>query len=90
MKRLVVLGGGTAGTMVANKLRHSLGRAHWAITVVDQDDWHAYQPSFLFVPFGTCQPSDIVKLRRRFFPDGVDFVLGEIESVATLTWPIPV
>ena len=35
MRRLVVLGGGTAGTMVANKLRHRLADDEWSITVVD-------------------------------------------------------
>ena len=52
MKRLVVLGAGTAGTMVANKLRHRLDRDAWSITVVDQDDHHHYQPGYPFVPFG--------------------------------------
>ena len=81
MRRLVVLGGGTAGTMVANKLRRKLDRGRWEITIVDHDDQHAYQPGFLFLPFGTYRSSDVVKQRRRFFPDGVEFVLGDIESV---------
>ncbi len=37
MKRLVVLGGGTAGTMVASKLRRRLDREQCQITVVDHD-----------------------------------------------------
>ena len=52
MNRLLVLGGGTAGTMVVNKLRHRLDRGQWQITVVDQNDTHVYQPGLLFVPFG--------------------------------------
>lgn len=35
MKRLLVLGAGTAGTMAVNKLRHKLKRSEWTITVVD-------------------------------------------------------
>jgi sulfide:quinone oxidoreductase len=80
MKRLVVLGGGTAGTMVVNKLHRKLG-SRWQITIVDQDDRHLYQPGFLFIPFGSYQPSDVAKPRRRFISDGVEFVLGEIEKV---------
>lgn len=34
-KQLVILGGGSAGTMAANKLRRRLPREEWAITVVD-------------------------------------------------------
>ncbi len=81
MKRLLVLGGGTAGTMVVNKLRRRLDRAEWQITVVDQNDTHVYQPGFLFVPFGGYQPAELVKPRQRFIPAGVGLVLGEIDRV---------
>jgi sulfide:quinone oxidoreductase len=81
VKRVVVLGGGTAGTMVVNKLRRKLDRARWQITVIDQTDRHLYQPGFLFIPFGDYQTSDVVKPRSRFIPDGVEFVLGEIDRV---------
>ena len=37
MKKLLILGAGTAGTMVANKLSHVLGRDEWKITIVDQE-----------------------------------------------------
>ena len=52
MRTLVVLGAGTAGTMVVNKLRHRLPTTEWRITVVDKDDIHDYQPGYLFLPFG--------------------------------------
>jgi sulfide:quinone oxidoreductase len=81
VKRLLILGGGTAGTMVANKLRRKLDRARWQITVVDQDDRHVYQPGFLFLPFGTYQLADVTKPRSQFIPDGVEFTLGEIDKV---------
>ena len=51
MKKLLILGGGTAGTMVANRLAHELDRDEWQITIVDQTK-HYYQPGFLFIPFG--------------------------------------
>ncbi|GAB2886710.1 type III sulfide quinone reductase, selenoprotein subtype [Nocardioides pacificus] len=81
MRRLVVLGGGTAGTMIVNKLRRKLGRADWQITVVDRDDEHHYQPGYLFVPFGTYTPEQVVRQRHAFIPDGVEMVLGEIDRV---------
>ena len=56
MRRLVVLGAGTAGTMVVNKLRRRLAREEWQISVVDPSDKHFYQPGFLFVPFGRYTP----------------------------------
>ena len=82
MKRLVVLGGGTAGTMAANTLRPRLPRDEWKITVVDATDTHHYQPGYLFIPFGIYRPDEVTKPRRRFLPSGVDLVLGEIDRVA--------
>jgi sulfide:quinone oxidoreductase len=81
MRRLLVLGGGTAGTMIVNKLRRKLPRDEWKITVVDRDDDHLYQPGYLFMPFGTYTPDQVVRKRHAFIPDGVDLVLGEIDRV---------
>ncbi len=81
MKRLLVLGGGTAGTMAVNKLRPRLARDEWQITVVDPSDTHYYQPGYLFVPFGIYQPEEIVKPRKRFIPEGVDLVQAEVDKV---------
>jgi sulfide:quinone oxidoreductase len=81
MRRLVVLGGGTAGTMVVNKLRRRLPRADWEITLVDQDDTHVYQPGLLFLPFGGYRPEQLVKPRHRYLPRGVELVRDEIDRV---------
>ena len=81
MKRLLVLGAGTAGTMVVNKLRPLLAVDEWSITIVDQDDAHLYQPGLLFIPFGSYSPDEMVKPRRHQLRAGVDLVLGEIDLV---------
>ena len=81
MKQLLVLGGGTAGTMAANRLRKRLDPGTWKITVVDQDDAHVYQPGNLFIPFGIYGPRDVVKPRKRFLAAGIDLVLAEIGRV---------
>jgi sulfide:quinone oxidoreductase len=79
--RVVVLGGGTGGTLVANRLRRMYETAEMTITVVDQDDRHVYQPGLLFVPFGMTHSEDIVRPRRRQLRDGVSFVQSAIERV---------
>ncbi|MDQ7993096.1 MAG: FAD/NAD(P)-binding oxidoreductase [Propionicimonas sp.] len=81
MKRLVVLGGGTAGTMVANRLRAALEPHELHLTVVDRDDAHHYQPGYLFMPFGSYTTTDIVRSRHRFLADGIDLVLTGIDRV---------
>jgi sulfide:quinone oxidoreductase len=81
MKRLLVLGAGTAGTMVVNRLCHRLDEFEWRITAVDVSGRHFYQPGYLFIPFGMYPPDKVVKPRHRFLPDGVDLVYGEVGRV---------
>ena len=81
MKKLLVLGAGTAGTMIANRLRRRLPTGEWNITVVDQDDVHHYQPGYLFLPFGTYTPEQITRSRHVTLSDGVDFVIGDVDVV---------
>jgi sulfide:quinone oxidoreductase len=81
MKKLLILGAGTAGTMLANKLSHVLGRNEWKITIVDQEETHYYQPGFLFIPFGIYGENDVIKPKRDYIPTGVEMILSEIELI---------
>src|SRR5207247_9334336 len=86
MKRIVILGAGTAGTIMANRLSRRYGgdpdAPDVSITVVDQDDEHVYQPRLLFVPFGTYRPEQIVKQRWNFLPKSVRYMSTVILQVA--------
>jgi sulfide:quinone oxidoreductase len=81
MKRVLILGAGAAGTMVANKLSHGLSREEWKITIVDQNETHYYQPGFLFIPFGIYGENDVIKPKRDFIPPGVEMIVSEIELI---------
>ena len=81
MKKLLILGAGTAGTMVANRLIRLLDRDTWSITIVDQYEQHYYQPGFLFIPFGMYSANDVVKPKRDFIPPGVEFIMSPIEQI---------
>ncbi len=83
MKKLVILGSGAGGTMVAAKMRKQLNPAKWEITIIDNDDIHHYQPGWLFIPFGIYTASDCMKPKREFIPKGVNFVLDEIVGLNT-------
>jgi sulfide:quinone oxidoreductase len=78
--RIVVLGAGTGGTTTANRLRRACGD-DVAITVVDQDDRHVYQPGLLFVPFGLADPDELVRPRARQLLDGISFHESPIDTV---------
>ncbi len=79
-KHIVILGGGTAGTMTANRLRRAYDESDLRITVVDQNDDHLYQPGLLFVPFGLAQPHHLVRSRPRQL-HAVDYLQAPIERV---------
>jgi sulfide:quinone oxidoreductase len=79
--RILVLGGGTGGTMVANRLRRRLDGDQAEIHVVDRDDCHIYQPGLLFVPFGLADVDEIVRPRRRQLHRGIVFHESEVDTV---------
>ncbi len=80
-RRIIILGGGTGGTITANRLRkrYDMDQAH--ITVVDQDDRHIYQPGLLFLPFGLTHPEDIVRPRSRQLRSGIEYHQSPIDRV---------
>lgn len=79
--RIVILGGGTGGTMMANRLRRRYGLDEARIAVVDKDDRHVYQPGLLFVPFGLADAAEIVRPRRRQLHGDTEFHQSEIDHV---------
>ena len=81
MKKVLILGAGTGGTIMANKLRKDLPRDEWDITIIDQEKIHYYQPGFLFIPFGMYQEKDVVKPKNNFIPFGVNLVIGKIDRI---------
>ncbi len=84
MKHLIILGSGTAGTMMANHLRHHLQNEEWGITIIDERTDHYYQPGYLFLPFDIYKPEDIVKPIKDFLPDGTTLISGKIKRVQPL------
>ena len=80
-RKVIVLGGGTAGIMVVNKLHKRLDSKNWSITIVDKDNEHIYQPGLLLLPFGVYEADELVKERDHFFPAGIEYIQSEIEKV---------
>jgi sulfide:quinone oxidoreductase len=81
IKKIIILGSGAGGTIIANKLRKNLPESDWLITIIDHDENHHYQPGWLFIPFGIYTPSDCIKPKRDFIPPGVDFKLDEVTRI---------
>jgi sulfide:quinone oxidoreductase len=81
MKKLLVLGAGSAGTMIANRMNRMLDRNEWEITIVDPDPAHYYQPAFLFMPFGIYKDKDAFKPRAKYLPAGVNSLQEKVEII---------
>ena len=81
MKKILILGGGTAGTMMLNKLDAVLDRDKGDLTLVDQDEKHYYQPGFLFIPFGIYSRKDVVKPKRDYYPNGTEVIFSGIDVI---------
>jgi sulfide:quinone oxidoreductase len=81
-KKIVILGGGTGGTMIANRLRRRYDADEAEIHVVDRDNRHIYQPGLLFVPMGLAHVDEIVRPRARQLRKGIVFHENEVESVS--------
>ena len=81
MKTLLILGAGTGGTMVANKMAEHLDLQEWKIIIVDRDETHYYQPGFLFIPFGIYKPNDVIKPKRNYLPRQAEIIFSDIELI---------
>ena len=78
MKNLVILGAGTAGTTVANRMAKRLS-SDWSVTVVDPSSSHLYQPGLLFIPFGGSD--SIARPRGRTLRSRVAWVREQVARV---------
>jgi sulfide:quinone oxidoreductase len=87
MTRILILGAGTAGTIMANRLRRlyadDIRSNRTSITIVDQDEEHVYQPGLLFLPFGKYTPEQVIRSRTAQVHRDVLYVQSRIDRVET-------
>ena len=80
MKNLVILGAGTGGTLLANRMSRRLSR-EWSVKVVDGEELHLYQPALLTLPFGKERESTLRRRRARTLVHGVEWVRSAVLAV---------
>ena len=81
MKTLLILGAGTAGTIMASTLRNKLPKGDWTITLVDRAPDHYYQPGYLFMPFGIYTENDVRRPMTRTVPRGIDYREADVDRI---------
>ncbi|HTM43307.1 MAG TPA: FAD/NAD(P)-binding oxidoreductase, partial [Polyangiaceae bacterium] len=80
MKTVLILGAGTAGTLLANRLARRLPR-DWRTVVVDPDEQHLYQPGLLFLPFGARDEDRMLRPRRSTLSRGVEWIVVGVSTI---------
>jgi sulfide:quinone oxidoreductase len=89
MERIVILGGGVGGTLVANllvrKLRRGLDRHEVEVTVVDQTGEHTYQPGFMYLAMGGERAANLSRPERSLLDRRVRLIVDEIVRVDEAT-----
>ncbi len=83
MRRVIILGSGAGGTMVAANLRKELDESEWEILMIDKDEKHHFQAGYLFIPFGVYSKDDVLKPKKEFVPKGVEFIVDEVVKINT-------
>ncbi len=81
MKKVLILGAGAGGTIVANMLRNKFPESELEITIIDRDERHHYQAGYLFIPFGVYTEKDVIKPKKEFIPQGVEFIVDTIVKI---------
>ncbi len=85
MKKIVILGGGTAGTMVANRLSRQLGdkikNKEVEVLLVSNTDKHIYQPGFLFITFNEKMPEHFTRKQQDLLHRNVKMVYDDVRKI---------
>ena len=79
-RRILVLGGGVGGLVVANALRKRLPPRH-EVVLVSRDDTFVFAPSLLWVMVGARRAEQISRPLRRLAHRGVTLRIGEIARI---------
>lgn len=81
--RILIVGGGTGGTIVANNLARRLNgeirTGKVKITMLSASDRHMYQPGLLYVAFGQMMPDELYRDQASLLESNIEFHVDPVE-----------
>ena len=81
MAKVLILGGGFAGVVAAERLAKELGDEH-QITLVSRSRWFVFYPALVRLAFGKCQREDVsFDLRHTMLSQRVNFIEAEVARI---------
>ncbi|MBL6933430.1 MAG: NAD(P)/FAD-dependent oxidoreductase, partial [Rhodospirillales bacterium] len=84
-KKIVIVGGGLSGTIIANGLCRQLGKqirsGEIGITMLGTSDTHMYQPGLLYVPFGKIREAELFRDQRKVLDRRVPYFIDPAKNI---------
>jgi sulfide:quinone oxidoreductase len=84
MKKILIVGGGMGGTILANnlarRLRSEIDKNEVKLTMLSASDQHMYQPGLLYVAFGRMMPEELYRDQASLLEPGINFHVDPVTS----------
>jgi len=81
MKNIVIIGGGSAGVMFANRMRKEFSEDKVSLIVIEKSEKHIYQPAFTLLLFDLEDPKNLVRPTKELFYDGIKLITDEATKI---------
>jgi sulfide:quinone oxidoreductase len=85
MDRILVVGGGVGGTLVANligrKLHREIDQNRASVTVIDENGNHVYQPGFMYIAMGGERAERLHRPERALLDHRVRLIVGKVDAI---------
>jgi sulfide:quinone oxidoreductase len=82
--KILIVGGGTGGSIVANNLARQLSGkirdGEVDITMLSASDKHMYQPGLLYVAFGEMMPDELYRDQASLLESSINFQVDPVEQ----------
>jgi sulfide:quinone oxidoreductase len=80
-QRILILGGGVGGTIVANIVARALHTDQAEVTVVDATGQHQYMPGWLYLPFNEHEGLELARSERTLLNRHVRLVIDHVGQI---------